>query len=218
MSADQHAVLMDQVYRWQRHCYDLTRKYYLFGRDRTIDNLGPMPAGASVLEVGCGTGRNLRRCLQRYPRINGYGIDISAQMLATASRQLQRDGLAARVTLARGDASSFDSQILFGRAGFDRVLLPYCLSMMPDWQAALAQAMQVLAPGGALHVVDFGQQEKFPAWARQALRAWLTRFEVTPRADLVEAFSRTARANGLQMMAPDKLGGGYAILLKATRL
>ncbi|RUV53463.1 SAM-dependent methyltransferase, partial [Mesorhizobium sp. M5C.F.Ca.IN.020.14.1.1] len=31
-----HAELMDGVYRWQRHIYDLTRKYYLLGRDRLI--------------------------------------------------------------------------------------------------------------------------------------------------------------------------------------
>ncbi|TIV74063.1 MAG: SAM-dependent methyltransferase, partial [Mesorhizobium sp.] len=34
-----HAELMDGVYRWQRHIYDLTRKYYLLGRDRLIDGL-----------------------------------------------------------------------------------------------------------------------------------------------------------------------------------
>ncbi|TIQ66810.1 MAG: SAM-dependent methyltransferase, partial [Mesorhizobium sp.] len=30
---------MDGVYRWQRHIYDLTRKYYLLGRDRLISGL-----------------------------------------------------------------------------------------------------------------------------------------------------------------------------------
>ncbi|HEY0281515.1 MAG TPA: hypothetical protein VGC27_02700 [Rhizomicrobium sp.] len=31
-----HAALMDEIYRHQRYVYDLTRKYYLFGRDRLI--------------------------------------------------------------------------------------------------------------------------------------------------------------------------------------
>ena len=39
-----HAALMDGVYRWQRHVYDVTRKYYLLGRDRMIAGLG-VPAG-----------------------------------------------------------------------------------------------------------------------------------------------------------------------------
>ena len=35
--------LMDRIYRHQRHVYDVTRKYYLLGRDRLIDR--PAPAG-----------------------------------------------------------------------------------------------------------------------------------------------------------------------------
>ena len=57
-AADNHAALMDRVYRRQRHIYDFTRKYYLFGRDRLIDAMQPKP-GARILEVGCGTARNL---------------------------------------------------------------------------------------------------------------------------------------------------------------
>ena len=52
----EHAERMDRMYRYQRHIYDLTRKYYLLGRDRLIDELQP-PVGGHVLEVGCGTGR-----------------------------------------------------------------------------------------------------------------------------------------------------------------
>ncbi|MEO0699832.1 MAG: SAM-dependent methyltransferase, partial [Pseudomonadota bacterium] len=34
-----HAALMDSVYKGQRHIYDWTRKYYLFGRDTLIEGL-----------------------------------------------------------------------------------------------------------------------------------------------------------------------------------
>ena len=40
---------MDAIYRSQRHFYDLTRKYYLLGRDALIEGLAP-PPGGSVLE------------------------------------------------------------------------------------------------------------------------------------------------------------------------
>ena len=53
-----HRDLMDRIYRHQRHIYDLTRKYYLLGRDELITALAP-PGNGSVLEIGCGTGRNL---------------------------------------------------------------------------------------------------------------------------------------------------------------
>ena len=49
---------MNRMYRWQRFIYDATRRYYLLGRDQLIAELAP-GAGAAVLEIGCGTGRNL---------------------------------------------------------------------------------------------------------------------------------------------------------------
>ena len=74
-----HSGLMDNVYRHQRHIYDLTRKYYLLGRDRMIAELDP-PAGGSALELGCGTGRNLILAARRFPDTHFYGLDISAEM------------------------------------------------------------------------------------------------------------------------------------------
>jgi S-adenosylmethionine-diacylgycerolhomoserine-N-methlytransferase len=58
MEAASTAGRMDAIYRGQRHIYDLTRRYYLLGRDMLIRDLAP-PAGGSVLEVGCGKARNL---------------------------------------------------------------------------------------------------------------------------------------------------------------
>src|SRR5271163_945163 len=80
---------MDRMYRRQRHIYDFTRKFYLLGRDRLIDGLAP-PTGARVLEVGCGTGRNLIRAARRHPAIRGYGVDISEEMLSTARVRIER--------------------------------------------------------------------------------------------------------------------------------
>ena len=39
MTTSDHSVLMDDVYRYQRHIYDASRKFYLLGRDRLIDAL-----------------------------------------------------------------------------------------------------------------------------------------------------------------------------------
>ncbi|MEO0441817.1 MAG: SAM-dependent methyltransferase, partial [Pseudomonadota bacterium] len=56
--SERHARLMDRVYRSQSGLYDVTRKYYLLGRDQLIRDLAP-PPGGRVLEIGCGTARNL---------------------------------------------------------------------------------------------------------------------------------------------------------------
>ena len=78
MTIVDHGGLMDRVYRHQRHIYDASRKYYLLGRDPMIAGLNP-PPGASVLEIGCGTGRNLVKAARRYKNASFYGIDISVR-------------------------------------------------------------------------------------------------------------------------------------------
>lgn len=211
-----HAALMDGVYRRQRHIYDLTRKFYLLGRDRLIDELVP-PAGGTVLELGCGTGRNLSLAARRYPAAKLHGIDISAEMLETASASLARANLGTRIVLAQGDATAFDAGNLFGHRAFDRVFISYSLSMIPQWRQALASALEATAPGGSLHIVDFGRQEHLPGWFRTALRAWLRQFHVTPRDNLHEVLESEAWKVGASCRF-DSLFGGYAVIASVRRL
>jgi S-adenosylmethionine-diacylgycerolhomoserine-N-methlytransferase len=181
-----HAALMDRVYRRQRYIYDLTRRYYLFGRDRMIRDLALMP-GESVVEVGCGTARNLIRIARRYPGVELFGLDASAEMLRTASGNIARAGLSDRITLVRGYAEALRPD-LFGRAKpFDRVLFPYSLSMIPDWRQALTAAGESLSERGRLHVVDFGDLTGMGPMAAGVLRAWLRLFHVEPRVEILRA-------------------------------
>jgi S-adenosylmethionine-diacylgycerolhomoserine-N-methlytransferase len=131
-----HAALMDAIYRRQARIYDVTRKYYLFGRDRMIGEL-KAPPGARVLELGCGTGRNLAQIARAWPGARLHGLDISPAMLTVA-----RDRLGGRARLAQGDATDFAPQALFGCDTFDRVVFSFVLSMIPDWPGALAQAIR----------------------------------------------------------------------------
>ncbi len=189
--SDGHGSLMDGVYRRQRHIYDLSRKYYLLGRDGLIADLSPPPGGA-VLEIGCGTGRNLIAVGKAWPQARLYGVDISSAMLETARASAVKARLGDRMMLAQGDACSFDPQALFGRATFQRVFISYALSMIPDWQGALRQAAGCVAPGGRLDIVDFGQQERLPGLWRKALFGWLARFHVSPRRELRDAIEGLA--------------------------
>jgi S-adenosylmethionine-diacylgycerolhomoserine-N-methlytransferase len=188
-----HSGLMDSVYRHQRHIYDLTRKYYLLGRDRMISELAP-PKGGTALELGCGTGRNLILAARRFPDAHFYGLDISAEMLATARASITRAGLSDRISLAQADATSFDAAALFGRAGFDRVFVSYALSMIPGWERSVSAALS--ASAGSVHIVDFGQQEGLPGWFGNLLRGWLARFHVTPRETMAAEIAAQARAAG----------------------
>lgn len=178
-----HASLMDEVYRGHRHIYDLTRKYYLLGRDRLIAEMD-VPDGGTVLEIGCGTGRNLAQIARKWPEARLYGLDISEEMLKSAALNLRRAGCVDRTVLGHTDAAHFDAIPMFGRARFDRIMFSYTLSMIPDWQGALRQAAALLSTQGSIHIVDFGQQERLPKWFRQALLAWLAKFHVEPRTGL----------------------------------
>jgi S-adenosylmethionine-diacylgycerolhomoserine-N-methlytransferase len=207
--AGDHAALMDGVYRYQRHIYDLTRKYYLLGRDRLIAGLD-LPREGTVLEIGCGTGRNLVLASRRYPDTQFFGLDISAAMLHTAAASLAREGIAGRTRLAEADATDFDALALFGRERFDRVFISYALSMIPGWERAIAEGIACLAPGGSLHIVDFGGQERLPGWFRNGLRAWLAKFHVSPRDSLRKELERQARAAGMSVQF-ETLYRGYAV-------
>lgn len=188
--ATDHSRLMDETYRYQRLFYDVTRKYYLLGRDHLIRELNAKPS-ARVLEVACGTGRNLAKIRKRYPEAKVYGFDISEQMLVTA-----RSKLGSGVPLAQGNACDFDPVAMFGVEDFDHIVLSFSLSMIPDWQNALAEATRHLAPGGQLHVVDFGESSRLPSWFQRGLLAWLSRFHVAPRVTLEAEMRKVASSNG----------------------
>jgi S-adenosylmethionine-diacylgycerolhomoserine-N-methlytransferase len=208
---------MNRMYRLQRHIYDGTRRYYLLGRDQMIAGLRPAP-GSSVLEIGCGTGRNLVLAAKRYPDARFFGVDVSTEMLTSALAAISRHGLAARIRVAHGDATAFDPQLSFGIPSFDHVMISYSLSMIPDWERVVDAAIDRLNPGGQLHVVDFGRQERLPDISRSLLLRWLKLFDVTPRNDLEQVLLARAGANGteLKFERPFRGYAQYAMLIKAA--
>jgi S-adenosylmethionine-diacylgycerolhomoserine-N-methlytransferase len=202
---------MDRMYRHQRHIYDLTRKFYLIGRDAMLDGL-PASPGARICEFGCGTGRNLVRLARRRPEASLYGFDVSSEMLTTARAALRRAGLEARVRLAEAPAGEFDPQRLFGLERFDTVYFSYVLSMVPDWRSAVDRALSLLRPGGTLAVVDFADQREASPLRRRALLAWLALFDVHPRPEIETELLALARSHDA---APRhvSVGRGYAYRL-----
>jgi S-adenosylmethionine-diacylgycerolhomoserine-N-methlytransferase len=204
---------MDRMYRYQRRFYDLTRKFYLLGRDGMIRGLKPAP-DTHVLEIGCGTARNLILAAKYFPDADFFGVDISEEMLITARASIAREKLDDAIEVAQADAANFDPKALFGVERFERIFISYTLSMIPVWRAVLTRAVPMLTPNGELHVVDFGDQRGLPGFFARALQRWLKLFHVTPRDDLEVQLRTLADYHGaeLHFARPFRGYAQYAVL------
>lgn len=142
---------IEGYYRLHAGIYDATRWSFLFGRDAILDRAAAAnPAPTRILEVGCGTGRNLVALARRFPRAQITGVDLSGDMLAVARRKTMAFG--SRVTLLQ---RAYAEPVAAAR-GHQLVLCSYALSMFnPGFEAAIAAAHRDLAPGGHLALVDF---------------------------------------------------------------
>lgn len=137
-----------RYYRLHAPLYDLTRWAFLFGRQRLCAAVAARRP-AQVLEIGCGTGRNLDQLARLLPDSRLTGADLSADMLSQARRRLAGHG--SRVQLLEGDFA----RMPIGD-GQDAVLMSYVLTMThPNTEALLASAWKQVAPGGVLAIVDF---------------------------------------------------------------
>jgi S-adenosylmethionine-diacylgycerolhomoserine-N-methlytransferase len=171
-ASEAHRRFLNGYYGTSRHFYDVTRKYYLFGRDRALAELAK-ESWSTLVEVGPGTGRNLRVLHRARPDARLGGVEPCDAMLAHAR---------ARCTWAHlqpGFAETADLSAVHG-ARPDRILFSYCLSMVGDPRAALARARQQVAPGGSVVVVDFADMADMPGPLRRGLRAWVGAYRVTP--------------------------------------
>lgn len=181
---------MDRMYRLTRHVYDLSRKYYLLGRDRLIRDLKPA-AGETVCEVGCGTARNLIKMAQAYPSARFYGLDASGEMLKTARLSLFKNHLEDAIKLEQAYSQSFDPAALFGlEKPLDKIVFSYALSIIPPWRESIDHALALLPPGGEIHIVDFGGMDDQPAWFRKLIFKWLSLFHVYHKPEILDYLKR----------------------------
>lgn len=208
---------MDRMYRLQRYFYDFTRKYYLLGRDRLLRQMELKP-GDHVLEIGCGTARNLIVLARQRPDVLCYGLDASNEMLATAANKARRRGLESRIVLRTCYAEELDHARTFQlEKPFDAAFFSYSLSMIPTWREAIAAALANLKPQATLYVVDFWDQGGWPRWFRGLLKSWLDLFHVVHRPELLDHL-RELDARGVGRLSLEPVAGRYAYLASFRKL
>jgi len=204
------AQAMDRMYRYQRHFYDASRKYYLLGRDRLIRDLSVQP-GQTVIEIGCGTGRNLVCAARLYPQGRFFCFFASEEMLQSARQKCAKRTGMQELVLRQGLAEALDYQAFGLTQGFDKAFFSYTLSMIPAWQPAVDAALRNLKSGGELWVVDFADQRRLPRWFAQVLQGWLARFGVVHDPALL-IYLRQLQDQGLGQLRLESLGRDYAFL------
>jgi len=155
---------LEKYYAFHSRIYDATRWSFLFGRTAILELArAAEPNPNRILEVGCGTGRNLVLLARLFPRAHLTGVDLSRSMLDVARRKTAAYG--PRISLHPG---SYDSA-LGQTGGYDLVLCSYALTMFnPGFAAAIAAACADLKPNGHIVFVDFhtSQWRWFVRWMR----------------------------------------------------
>ena len=205
---------MDRMYRYQRHFYDLTRKYYLIGRDRLLREM-PIDGADRVLEVGCGTGRNLIKLAGVYRGARFYGLDASEEMLKTGRSKIARSDIGDRITLRQSLAEDWTHEGTFGlEEPLDQIFFSYSLSMIPQWRAAIDNAFANLRSDGNLFILDFGDGQDLPGWFKGGLTKWLDLFGVHHRPELISYLHERRGSRKLELTT---IGRRYSYIIHAHK-
>ncbi|MDA0802657.1 MAG: bifunctional demethylmenaquinone methyltransferase/2-methoxy-6-polyprenyl-1,4-benzoquinol methylase UbiE [Planctomycetota bacterium] len=149
------------------HAYDLNNRLHSFGMDQawrraTVRAVEPKPTDR-VLDVACGTG-DLTEAFARRGVAHATGADYTPAMLALARAKLARRRPTLPIEYIEADAQALP----FEDANFDIVSIAFGIRNVADTARALREFRRVLAPGGRLAILEFGQP-------RNALLRWANR-------------------------------------------
>ncbi len=185
---------LQRYYQFHSKIYDLTRWSFLFGRSAILQRLPATESPTRILEVGCGTGKNLIALAKRFPKAQIVGIDLSGEMLAVARQKTQ--AYQGRIQLIQRSYN----QPLEPHPSFDLVLCSYALTMFnPGWEVAIAAAHADLLPGGRMAVVDF-HDSRFATFRR-----WMGVNHVRMEGHLAPRLAATYQTE-IQQMVPAYTG------------
>lgn len=147
-----NSILHQNIKKYYQHhsvIYDISRWSFLFGRNSLLDNIPPLPQQPRILDIGCGTGKNMKLLSQKYPNAHITGIDLSEHMLQVAHKKLGKKDNLQFVHAAYGSEDlNFEP--------FDLIHCSYSVTLINNsYEQLLTRISSDLKHNGYLAVVDF---------------------------------------------------------------
>jgi demethylmenaquinone methyltransferase/2-methoxy-6-polyprenyl-1,4-benzoquinol methylase len=154
-----------KTYRKKAKHYDITSRLYpapgypqRAQRRRAVAALG-LRAGASVIDIACGTGLNFALVEDVIgPDGRIVGVDLTDAMLSQAENRVRTNGWG-NVRLVQADAVDFDFP-----TEVDAILSTYALTQVPECAAVIAHGAKALSVGGRWAVLDLKVPDRTPGW------------------------------------------------------
>ena len=119
--------------------------------------------GANILDIGCGTGSLLRKIADSYP-INGFGIDMSENMIVEAKKKCPE----MEIQVSRCEETPFRENT------FDAVTTCMAYHHFSDRAGFAKEAARIIKPRGCLYIVD----PCFPFVIRKTLNTFFRIFRI----------------------------------------
>lgn len=189
--ADHNASSLRSYYRWHAKFYDATRWAFLFGRRGLIATVADqVKTPERILEIGCGTGKNLVALAEAFPGARITGLDLSPDMLDCARAKIAP--FADRIDLLH---RPYDGLVAGEEGKFDLVVISYALSMInPGFDEVIRLCRGDLREGGVIAVVDF--HETRWTWFRKWMGVNHVRMEGQILAQLDAGYEAVVRRIG----------------------
>lgn len=132
--------------------------------ERAFDHLfktgvANLPAQASCLDLACGTGITTVSLAKHRSDLVVIGVDASKDMLTEARQRAEREGLAGRCPFKESDVHELTPETLAevtadGRSKVEMITCALGYSVIPDWEAAFNQTLQLLHDDGVYVIFD----------------------------------------------------------------
>jgi S-adenosylmethionine-diacylgycerolhomoserine-N-methlytransferase len=156
ISGSNHKSRLESFYEGQARSYDVYRHRFLHGRVPMIEAM-PTPTQGVWVDLGGGTAANLEHFRDNLSSVFSKVIvlDLCGPLLEVARARVAANKWGKLVECIEADACDPKAPGLPPAGSVDVITMSYSLTMIPNWRAALDNALRLLKPGGHFAISDF---------------------------------------------------------------